>query len=57
MTVAFPSPATAEIVDGAEAAPCGVNGVELLADVEFPMLFTATTANVYGVPFVNPVHV
>jgi hypothetical protein len=45
VTVAFESPETAEIVDGAEAAPCVVNEPDD-ALTEFPTAFTATTANV-----------
>ena len=57
VTVAFESPATAEIVVGAEAAPWVVNAVVELPATEFPTLFTDTTANVYAVPSVKPVHV
>jgi hypothetical protein len=45
VTVAFESPGTAEIVDGAEAAPCVVIEDEV-ALAEFPTALTATTANV-----------
>jgi hypothetical protein len=56
VTVAFPSPAVAEIVVGAEAAPCAVTDEEV-AETEFPTLLIATTPNAYAVPSVNPVHV
>lgn len=57
VTVAFESPVTAEIVVGADAAPCVVTAVVELPATEFPTPFTAMTANVYAVPSVRPVHV
>ena len=42
VTVAWPSPAAAEIVVGADAAPCVVNADEV-ALTEFPTAFVATT--------------
>jgi hypothetical protein len=56
VTVAFESAGTAEMVDGTEAAPCVVNDPDDALD-EFPTALTATTANVYAVPSVNPEHV
>lgn len=55
-TVACPSPAIAEIVLGAEAAPWVVKDDEVPA-TELPAPLIATTANVYAIPLVNPVHV
>ena len=46
MTVAFVSPAVAEIVVGAEAAPCGISAVEALEAIEFPTILVATAVKV-----------
>ena len=46
MTVAFVSPAVAEIVVGAEAAPCGINDVEATDAGEFPTILVATAVKV-----------
>jgi hypothetical protein len=52
---AEPSPATAEIVVTALAAPCGVTAAAAAA-VELPIELVATTENVYAVPSVKPAH-
>jgi hypothetical protein len=44
--VACPSPATAEIVVGAEAAPCVVNADDAVPATEFPIALVATAVNV-----------
>lgn len=46
VTVAFVSPAVAEIVVGADAAPCGINAVEALEAIELPTILVATAVNV-----------
>ena len=55
MTVAWPSPTVAEIVVGADAAPCVINADDV-ALTELPFMFVAITLYVYEVPFVKPVH-
>jgi hypothetical protein len=42
VTVAFESPVTADIVDGADAAPCVVNADDVALS-ELPLALTATT--------------
>jgi hypothetical protein len=49
-------PAVAAKPVGALAVVAGVTEL-LVAPTEFPMLFIATTVNVYAVPFVRPVNV
>jgi hypothetical protein len=46
VTVAFVSPAAAEIVVGAEAAPCGINDDEALEASELPTILVATAVKV-----------
>ena len=40
------SPAVAEIIAGAEAAPCGISADEALEASESPTTFVATAVNV-----------
>ena len=59
-TVACPSPAVAETPVGAPGADTATDGVtEEEADDadELPIAFVATTVNVTGAPFINPVTV
>jgi hypothetical protein len=44
--VALASPAVAEIVVGAEAAPCGISAVEALEAVESPTILVAIAVKV-----------
>ena len=46
VTVAFVSPAVAEIVEGADAAPCGIKAVVALEANELPTILVATAVNV-----------
>ena len=46
VTVAFVSPGVAEIVDGAEAAPCGINDDVALEASESPTMLVATAVKV-----------
>ena len=46
VTVAFVSPAVAEIVVGAEAAPCGINDDVTLEASESPTMLVATAVKV-----------
>ena len=46
MTVAVVSPAVAEIVVGADAAPCGINEDEATDAGEFPTILVATAVKV-----------
>jgi hypothetical protein len=57
VTVAFESPAVAETVLGADAAPCVVNAVDTAALAESPTALVATTLYVYEVPSTKPVQI
>jgi hypothetical protein len=46
VTVAVVSPAVAEIVVGAEAAPCGINDDEAIDANESPTMLVATAVKV-----------
>jgi hypothetical protein len=46
VTVALVSPAVAEIVVGAEAAPCGISAAEALEANELPTILVATAVKV-----------
>jgi hypothetical protein len=46
VTVAFVSPGVAEIVVGAEAAPCGINDDVALEASESPTILVATAVKV-----------
>jgi hypothetical protein len=53
--VAWASPGVAVIEVGAVGVPAGVTADEAVDGSELPTEFTATTVNVYEVPFVSPV--
>jgi hypothetical protein len=53
--VACASPGVAVTVVGADGSPAGITADDAVDASEFPTEFTATTENVYEVPFVSPV--
>jgi hypothetical protein len=55
--VACASPGVAVTDVGAVGSPAGVTADDAVDASELPTEFTATTVNVYGVPFVSPVTV
>ena len=55
VTVAWPSPATADTLVGAFGTVAGVTEFDALEAVLVPAEFVAVTVNVYAVPFESPV--
>jgi hypothetical protein len=53
-TIAWALPPTAVGAAGAFGTVAGVTELDWVLETELPILFVATTVNVYAVPFVNP---